>query len=100
MSAFADNLYFSWTPNPAPDMVTGYQIQYTKLPIVTNWTFLTFVPATTNVAVITGVQSGYIYQFRAFAVNAIGVGTNLSNVIQVPTNTPTVVSNFSLTTPH
>lgn len=93
------NVWFTWTPNPTYDLVTGYRIEYKKIPGVTNWTYLSFVPATTNVTVVTGLQAPYVYSFRSFAVNAVGIGTNLSNIIQIPTNTPSAVSNFSLTTP-
>ena len=88
---------FSWTPNPPQELVSGYRIEYKKLPAVTNWTFIAFVPSTTNSTVVKSLQPGYVYQFRAFAVNALGTGTDLSSVIQIPTNSPSVVSNFNQT---
>jgi len=89
------DVWFSWTQNPPQELVSGYRIEYQKLPLVKNWTYITFVPATTNVAFVKGLQTGYIYKFRAFAVNSIGTGTNLSNIVQIPTNSPSVVSNFN-----
>jgi hypothetical protein len=74
--------------------VSGYRIEYQKLPAVTNWTYITYVPSTTNAAVIKNLQPGFIYKFRAFAVNAIGTGTNQSAIVQLPTVLPTVVTNF------
>jgi hypothetical protein len=89
--------WFTWTANPASELVTGYRIEYQKLPAVTNWTYITFVPSTTNSAVVKNLQPGYIYKFRAFAVNAIGTGTNQSAIVQLPVTSPTVVTNFSNT---
>lgn len=86
--------WFTWTPNPASEMVTGYRIEYQKLPAITNWTYSHFVPAATNRTVVKGLQSGYIYKFRAFAINAVGIGTNQSSIVQIPSTSPTVVSNF------
>jgi len=86
--------WFTWTPNPSYELVSGYRIEYQKLPSVTNWTFIKFVPSTTNSTVITSLQPGYIYKFRAFAVNGVGTGTNLSAIVQIPTNSPSVVTNF------
>lgn len=87
------NLTLGWTENPAYELVSGYRIEYQKLPSVTNWSFLNFV-GTTNKAIVTGLQPGYVYKFRIFAVNGVGVGTNLSNVVQIPTNAPSSVLNF------
>lgn len=98
--AFGEDLWFSWDKNPATEMISGYRLEYIKLPVVTNWTLLTTISGTTNVAVVKGAQGGYIYKFRMFAVNAKGIGTNLSNVIEIPTNAPTAVTNFNLTTPR
>lgn len=86
--------WFSWTPNPTSELVTGYRIEYQKLPVVTNWTYISFVPATTNVALVKNLQPMYIYKFRAFAVNAVGIGTNLSSIVQIPSNSPTAVIDF------
>jgi hypothetical protein len=80
------DVWFTWTPNPTNELVTGYRIEYKKFPVVTNWTFITFVNSSTNIAIVKGIQMGYIYNFRAFAVNTFGIGTNLSNIIQIPTN--------------
>ena len=85
---------FTWTQNPPEELVTGYRIEYKKAPAVTNWTFLTFVNSATNSVTVKGLQPGYQYQFRAFAANAIGTGTNLSNVIPLPATIPSAVSNF------
>jgi len=89
--------WFSWTPNPSSELVTGYRIEYQKLPAVTNWTLISFIPSTTNVALVKNLQPGYIYKFRAFAVNAIGTGTNLSSIVQIPSNSPTSVIDFKNT---
>jgi titin len=89
-------LHFTWTPNPAIELVSKYKIEYQKFPGSTNWMLLTYVPASTNVAVVYGIESGYTYKFRIFAVNSVGVGTNSSNIIIIPTNTPTAVSNYSV----
>lgn len=99
VTAFGEDIWFTWNKNPANELVSGYRLEYKKFPVVTNWTLLTVIPSSTNVAVVKGVQGGYIYNFRMFATNAIGVGTNTSNVIIIPTNTPSAVSNFNLTTP-
>lgn len=88
------NVTFTWTPNPAADLVSGYRLEYMKLPVVTNWTFLSFTSGATNVTSVTGLQGGYIYMFRMFGVNGLGVGTNSSTIIQIPTNTPVMVQNF------
>jgi len=93
------DIWFTWTPNPPSELVSGYRIEYQKLPAVTNWTSITFVPSSTNITLIKNLQPGYIYKFRAFAVNGVGIGTNLSNIIQVPTNTPSVVNNFNKLNP-
>jgi hypothetical protein len=93
----AADIDFSWSPNPPAEMVSTYVIEYKKTPGVTNWTVLTSVPGTTNIATVKGLQAGYKYEFRAFAVNAVGKGTNQSTVIQIPTNAPTVVTNFIAT---
>lgn len=89
------NAVFTWTQNPAHELVTGYRIEYQKLPAVTNWTYITYVPSTTNSATVKGLQPGYIYKFRAFAVNAVGTGTNQSAIIQLPAGSPSVVTNFA-----
>jgi len=94
--AFCEDIVFTWTPNPAAELVTGYRMEYIKNPKVTNWTYLTYIPATTNVAVVKGIQPGFNYKFRIFAVNSFGVGTNESNVITIPTNTPSVVNDYRL----
>jgi hypothetical protein len=86
---------FTWTQNPASELVSGYRIEYQKLPAVTNWTFITFVPSTTNSTVIKNLQPAFIYKFRAFAVNAVGTGTNQSAIIQIPDASPSVVTNFA-----
>lgn len=86
---------FTWTSNPPSELITGYRIEYQKLPAVTNWTYITFIPSNTNSASIKNLQPGYVYKFRAFAVNAVGTGTNLSNVIQIPANSPSGVTNFN-----
>lgn len=86
---------FTWTPNPTSELVSGYRIEYQKLPAVTNWTYITFIPSNTNTATIKNLQPGYIYKFRAFAVNGVGTGTNLSNIIQIPANLPSGVTNFN-----
>lgn len=86
---------FTWTPNAPAELVTGYRIEYQKLPSVTNWTYITFVPASTNSAVVKNLQPGFIYKFRAFAVNAVGIGTNQSAIVQLPSTSPSVVTNFS-----
>lgn len=91
----AADIDFSWTPNPSAEMVSSYIIEYKRLPGVTNWTLLTSFPGTTNLATIKNLQAGYKYEFRAFAVNAVGKGTNQSTVILLPTNSPSVVSNFT-----
>lgn len=91
------DVWFTWTQNPPIELVSSYRMEYQKLPAVTTWTFLTSVPGTTNVAVVKGIQGGYTYKFRMFAQNSLGVGTNLSNVIQIPTNTPSAVLNYTLT---
>jgi hypothetical protein len=85
---------FTWTPNPPSELPTGYRIEYIKAPVVTNWTYLTFVNSATNAVTVKGLQPGFQYQFRAFAVNAIGTGTNTSNVIPLPATIPSAVSNF------
>jgi len=85
---------FTWTPNPTNELVTGYRIEYQKLPAVTNWTYITFVPSTTNVASVKNLQPGFIYKFRAFAVNAVGIGTNQSAIVQIPSNAPNAVIDF------
>jgi len=95
----AYELWFTWTQNPAYELVSGYRIEYMKSPS-TNWSYLTFVSGTTNVAVAKGVQGGFQYKFRVFAVNAIGTGTNLSSIIAVPTNAPSAVTNYQLTAPR
>lgn len=86
---------FTWTANPSSELVTGYRIEYQKLPTVTNWTYITFVPSTTNQAIVKNLQPGFIYKFRAFAVNSVGTGTNQSAVIQIPSTSPSAVTNFS-----
>ena len=90
------DVWFSWTPNPSSELVTGYRIEYQKHPVVTNWTYITYI-SSTNVALVKGLQPGYIYKFRAFAINAIGMGTNLSDIVQIPSNTPTAVIDFKNT---
>lgn len=95
-SAVAENIYFTWDFNPANELVGTYRIEYQKFPGITNWTFLTSIPGTTNVALVKGVQGGYTYKFRIFAVNALGIGTNLSNIIDIPTNKPSAVLNYNL----
>jgi len=100
VSAFSEDLWFTWNKNPAAELVGSYRLEYRKFPVVTNWTLLTTVPGTTNVAIVKGIQGGFTYTFRMFAQNAKGVGTNLSNVIEIPTNAPTAVTNFNLTTPQ
>lgn len=89
------NAVFTWTLNPPSELVSGYRIEYQKLPSVTNWTYITFVPSTTNSAMIKNLQVGYVYKFRAFAVNGIGTGTNQSAIIQIPQALPSAVTNFS-----
>lgn len=84
----------SWNKNPAYEMVTGYRIEYQKLPASTNWTFLAFAP-NTNMLVAKGLKGGYIYKFRIFAFNGAGLGTNESTIVQIPTNSPSVVTNFT-----
>ena len=86
--------WFTWTQNPAIELVSGYRIEYQKLPTVTNWTYITYVPASTNVALIKSLQPGYVYKFRAFAVNAVGPGIDQSSIVQIPPSSPSVVSNF------
>jgi hypothetical protein len=87
---------FTWTPNPPAEMVTGYRIEYQKLPTVTNWTYITFGPSTSNTtATIKNLQPGFLYKFRAFAVNSVGIGTNQSTVVQLPNSSPSAVTNFS-----
>ncbi len=100
ISAFSEDLWFTWDKNPAHELISGYRLEYKKLPIITNWSLLTVIPGTTNVAIVKGVQGGYIYNFRMFATNAIGVGTNSSAVVIIPTNAPSAVTNFNLTTPR
>ena len=85
---------FTWTPNPAHELVSGYRIEYQKLPVVTNWTYITFAPYTTNSTVVKNLTPGFTYKFRAFAVNNIGIGTNQSAIVQIPTNRPSAVNNF------
>jgi len=92
--------WFTWTPNPPSELVSGYRIEYRKLPVVTNWTYLSFVPSSTNIAIAKGLQGGFKYEFRAFAVNGIGIGTTPSTIVYIPTNLPTAVSNYQLTTPR
>ncbi len=92
-----EDVWFTWSKNPPQELVSSYKIEYLKLPAITNWTFLTTVPPTTNVAVIKGLQGGFTYKFRIFSVNSLGTGTNESNIIQIPTNSPTVVRDFSIT---
>lgn len=87
---------FTWTQNPASELVIGYRIEYQKLPVVTKWTYITYAPSTTNSALIKNLQPGYIYKFRAFAVNVIGTGTNQSTIIQIPATLPSTVTNFDL----
>jgi hypothetical protein len=95
VSALAADVTFTWTKNPASELVSSYAIEYTKVPGVTNWTHLTSVPGTTNTAIVKGIQPGFKYQFRAFAVNGVGKGTNLSNIILIPTNAPSAVVDFN-----
>lgn len=94
-TAFAADVTFTWTKNPAHELVSTYVIEYTKIPGVTNWTSLTSVPGTTNTAIVKGIQPGFKYSFRAFAVNGVGKGTNLSNIILIPTNAPSAVVEFN-----
>ena len=94
------DIWFTWTHNPPIELVSSYRMEYQKLPVVTNWTYLTSVPGTTNVAIVRGVQSGFTYKFRMFAQNSVGIGTNLSNVILLPTNAPSAVLNYQLTNPR
>jgi hypothetical protein len=98
------NAWFSWTPNPAIELVSGYRIEYMRFPGAnpgTNtWQYSHSVPYTTNVTVVRNLTRGFTYRFRVFAVNSIGTGTNLSNVIQIPTNAPSAVTNYDLTTPR
>jgi hypothetical protein len=89
------NATFTWTPNPPQELVSSYRIEYQKLPAVTNWTYITSVSSSTNSVTIKNLQPGYVYQFRAFAVNGIGTGTNQSSVIQIPSTLPSGVTNFS-----
>jgi len=89
------DLWLTWTPNPPQELVSGYRIEYQKAPVVNAWTYFTWVPSSTNGIVIKNLSPGYVYKFRAFAVNAIGVGTNLSSVVQIPTEIPGSVINFS-----
>ena len=91
------DIWFTWTPNPASEMVGGYRMEYQKFPTVTNWTLLTVIPATTNVAIVKGLQGGFTYKFRMFATNSFGISTNQSNIIQIPTNMPSGVSGYTLT---
>lgn len=88
----AADAVLTWTPNPSHELVSGYRIEYMKLPSVTNWTYITF--SQTNGATVKNLQPGYIYMFRAFAVNGIGVGTNSSDIVQLPTNAPSAVLDF------
>ncbi len=100
---FGEDVWFTWKPNPATELVSGYRLEYVRYISTnspsTNWSFLTYVKSSTNVAIVKGVQSGYIYKFRIFAVNSIGTGTNLSNIITIPTNLPSAVIDYQLTTP-
>ncbi len=93
-SVFAQDVLFTWTLNPSAEMVSGYRIEYKKFPVTTNWTYITFA-ANTNSVVVKGLQAGYVYQFRAFAVNGIGLGTNQSTIVQIPTTTPSAVQDFN-----
>lgn len=95
----ATDATFSWTPNPVAEMVSVYRIEYLKLPAVTNWSTLTIVPSSTNSTVVTGLQPGFTYQFRIFADNSIGKGTNISAVVQIPSVLPTAVVNYQLSAP-
>jgi len=100
ITAFGEDIWFTWDKNPANELIGTYRLEYIKLPVITNWTLLSNIPGTTNVAVVKGVQGGFTYKFRIFAQNSKGIGTNLSNIIEIPTNAPTTVSNFNLTTPR
>ena len=86
---------FTWTKSPPQELVSTYRIEYQKLPAITNWTYITSVPSTSNTATIKNLQVGYVYKFRAFAVNGIGIGTNQSTIIQIPIDRPSAVTNFS-----
>lgn len=99
-AAFAEDIWFTWTPNPSSELVSSYRIEYQKLPVVTNWTSLTVVSGNTNVAVVKGIQRGFLYKFRIFAVNGLGSGTEQSAIVQVPNSTPTGVQGFQPTTPR
>lgn len=96
-SLLSAELVFTWDHNPPAELVGAYRMEYIKLPVITNWTLLTTIPATTNVVTVKGVQGGYSYKFRIFATNALGVGTNSSTVIELPTSKPTAVSGYQLT---
>ncbi len=90
-------LYLTWNPNPEVESITKYRIEYQKIPGSTNWLTFKHVPASTNVSVITVTEGKYSYKFRIFAVNSIGVGTNNSNVITYPTNSPLPIISYSVT---
>jgi hypothetical protein len=100
LASSGEDIWFSWTKNPSSELIGSYRMEYQKLPAVTNWTLLTTLPATTNVAVVKNIQGGFIYKFRIFAVNGVGVGTNLSTILQIPTNAPSATLDFETISPR
>jgi hypothetical protein len=100
VAAFGEDVWFTWTQNPSSELISTYRIEYQKHPTVTNWTTLTTVSGATNVALVKGIQSGFVYKFRIFAVNGLGSGTEQSAIVQLPNTTPTGVQGFQQTTPR
>lgn len=96
-SASALDLWFTWTPNPTNELVTGYVIQQATLPN-TNFVDVVTAPGTTNTWPVRNVGNGS-YQYRLVAVNGAGRSTP-SAVLAYPTNAPSQPQNFQFATPH
>lgn len=97
LSVGAYDLWFTWTASPAADVVSNYVIEQAKLPN-TNFVAVVTVSGLTNVGVVKGLATSSKYQFRIVAKNMAGASLP-SNVVTFPTNAPSQISDFQLTTP-
>jgi subtilisin family serine protease len=71
-------------------LVTGYFVEH-SVDGGQSWTRSTFVPVSRRNLSLTGLEGGQVHQFRALAVNAIGVGAPSATVTATPV-APTVAS--------
>lgn len=97
LQASALDLWFTWTPNPSNEAVTGYVIQQATLPN-TNFVDVVTAPGTTNVWPVRSLPNGS-FKFRVVAVNGVGRSVPSAELVY-PTNAPSQPQNFQLTTPH